>query len=67
MERERPQGSRGKQDVGRKIIAHGGKDRTVDMSINPDKIFSPVNPKQTLRDIKLLGQLGRKPKKVNRK
>ena len=66
MEQENPQGSREKQNA-KHIISHGGKDKTVDMGLNPDTVTDPVNPFQTLKDIKSLRRLGKLPKKAKNK
>jgi len=65
MERENSQGHREKNI--KSILSHGGKDETVDMGISPDTVTDPVNPFQTLKDVRSLRGLGRKPKKVSRK
>ena len=65
MEREKSRDSHNKRNVRR--ISHGGKDETVDMSINPDILLGPVDPTRTLKDIKLLGGLRQKLRKVSRK
>ena len=65
MEQENSQGGREK-DI-KRTFSHGGKDETVDMGLNPDTVTGPVNPFQTLKDIKSLRRLARKPKRVSRK